>query len=153
MIEPLDPAVPGVAERVAELQRAAYSREADLIGFDGIPTMHESVDDIRSRVDLTWLAVYDDARLVGIVAWTREEDGTIDIDRLAVDPVSFRRGHGRALVEAVLRLPGAARWTVSTGTANAPARRLYESLGFVATGEREVAPGVTATIYSRSLTA
>ena len=38
---------------------------------------------------------------------------------------------------------------VSTGTANFPARQLYEKHGFQAVGEREIAPGVTVALYER----
>ena len=39
--------------------------------------------------------------------------------------------------------------TVSTGTYNFPAFRLYESLGFVPVGDREIANGITVTAFER----
>lgn len=144
MIEPLDLSDDEVAARVIEIQRAAYATEAELIGFDGIPPLHESVDDIR-RADLKWLGCWEDGRLVGIMAWS-VMDGTTDIDRLAVHPDHFRRGHGRALVSSVVD----GTVTVSTGTANHPALRLYESLGFNRIAEGQVAPGVTVTELMRA---
>lgn len=83
MLRPLDLSDPDVADRVVAIQRAAYRVEADLIGFDGIPPLHDTV-------------------------------------------------------------------VVSTGTANAPARALCRSLGFVVTGERAIADGVTVTSYRLS---
>ena len=144
MIRPLDLSDLRVAERVVEIQRAAYRVEAGLIGFDGIPALHESVHDVRAH-DLSWRGAFVGDVIAGIVGW-RVEGGCCDIDRLAVDPGFARRGHGRCLVATLLHHPAV---VVSTGTLNLPARRLYESLGFVACGEREVAAGVTVTRYER----
>ena len=41
VIEPLDLADPATAADVLRVQRAAYRVEAELIGFDGIPPLHE----------------------------------------------------------------------------------------------------------------
>jgi GNAT superfamily N-acetyltransferase len=145
-VQPIDVRDPEVAQRVWQLQRAAYRVEADLIGFDGIPPLHETVDDIVAA-RLTWLGIHDDhGRLIAALAYCLDGE-TCDIDRLFVDPALTRQGYGRRLVEAVLDHP---RVIVSTGTANAPARRLYHSLGFADIGTREIAPGVTVTSSERA---
>jgi ribosomal protein S18 acetylase RimI-like enzyme len=69
------------------------------------------------------------------------------VDRLVVAPWAFRRGHGRALVMALIEREPAGRFLVSTGSRNQPARRLYQSLGFRVVDEREAAPGILATRY------
>jgi len=134
-----------VASRVVALQRAAYRIEADLIGFDGIPPLHEDVAAVRA-LELSWLGCWDDDRLIGLIAWS-EADGVRDIDRVAVDPDQTGRGYGRSLVAALMDHRTV---TVSTGTANAPARSLYESMGFRVIGTDEIAPGVTVTRYCRA---
>ena len=133
-----------VAERVVEIQRAAYQLEADLIGFDGIPPLHETVTDLQHH-QLNWLGAFDDGVLAGVIGWTIAID-VCHIDRVAVHPGFARRGHGRRLVE---HLSDHRTITVSTGTANLPARQLYETLGFIRTGEGEIADGVTITSYRR----
>jgi 8-oxo-dGTP pyrophosphatase MutT (NUDIX family) len=85
---------------------------------------------------------------VGAIAWSFTEDGAVDIDRLFVEPAHGRRGHGAALVDTVLGF--GRRTIVSTGTANAPARALYDARGFAVVGERTVAPDVTVTRYERA---
>ena len=140
VLGPIDLSNDDVAVRVIEIQRASYRVEADLIGFEGIPPMHEDVGDLRS-LDLQWLGSWESGLLVGVIGWSTISD-SCEIDRLAVHPEHFRRGHGRALVSAVMNHPTV---TVSTGTNNAPARRLYESLGFVAVNEHKIGPGVTVT--------
>ncbi|NND02227.1 MAG: GNAT family N-acetyltransferase [Acidimicrobiia bacterium] len=131
-----------VAARVVQLQRAAYAVEAKLIGFDGIPPLHDTVADVQAH-KIVWVGAFQGDNLVGGLGYS--DDGPVrDIDRLFVDPAEARRGIGRALVSSVLDHP---ELHVSTGAANHPARELYESLGFVAAGQREIAVGVTVTSF------
>jgi ribosomal protein S18 acetylase RimI-like enzyme len=77
-----------------------------------------------------------DERTVGFVAWVSQPDtrhGEIDI--LAVEAGSRRLGAGHALAEhaiAAMKDDGAEMVTIGTGgdDFHAPARALYESLGF-----------------------
>ncbi|RVX44383.1 acetyltransferase (GNAT) family protein [Nonomuraea polychroma] len=129
------------------LQKAAYAVEAELIGDDRIPPLHESLEELRAQ-PLRWLgAVDEDGRLVGAVAW--EETGDeVDVNRLVVHPSAVRRGIGRALVKEALVRAGARRVVVATGRDNSPARRLYEGLGFALAGEVEVIPGLWIANYA-----
>lgn len=147
MLRLLDVADHDVAARLLELQHAAYADEAELIGNDSIPPLHETLPELVAQ-PLHWLGAVDGDALVGAVAWSFTADGGVGIDRLFVDPPSSRRGHGAALVDAVLGL--GRRTLVSTGTRNAPARTLYERRGFAVVGTREIAPGFTVTQYERA---
>jgi ribosomal protein S18 acetylase RimI-like enzyme len=131
----LDPARhPPHAERLLELQRSAYAREAALIGFDGIPPLREDLPALLAA-RLRWLGRFDGARLVGALAW--EEHGPeVEIARLVVDPADARRGHAAALIDELeARHPGAPL-AVMTGAANAPALALYRGRGFAVRRER-----------------
>lgn len=125
------------------VQRLAYAVEAEIIGFDGIPALHETLDELRAA-DEVFLGIYDEEGLAGSVSYQLDES-TVDICRLVVHPRAHRRGIATALLDA---LPDGPQ-TVSTGTKNEPALRLYRGRGFVATGEREVAPGVSITDLAR----
>ena len=143
-VEAFDLSNPSDARRVLDIQRRAYRVEAELISFDGIPPLHETLDELIAQ-PLCWLGIRTSGRIVAALGYTLDA-GICDIDRLVVDPKLFGKGYGSALVAALLDHP---RITVSTGTANLPARRLYEKLGFRALGEIEIAPGVTVTRYER----
>ena len=80
-------------------------------------------------------------------------DGVVDIHRLVVDPVFFRRGIARRLVEHLHVTVEARAFIVSTGAANSPARALYERLGYDAVGTEEVGPGLTIAHYRRVVAA
>jgi ribosomal protein S18 acetylase RimI-like enzyme len=146
-LRPVDPRRDApLARELLRLQHAAYAVEAALIGDDRIPTLTETVEELRAA-PLTWLAAYGDGVLLGAVAWTGDPAG-VDIDRLVVDPAAHRRGVGTALVRAVLADAAGRAVTVSTGRANAPARTLYERLGFRRTADTEVVPGLWVTGYA-----
>jgi GNAT superfamily N-acetyltransferase len=135
------------APQLLELQHQAYAVEAELIGDDRIPPLHETESDLVSA-GLEWLACVDEnQQITGAVGYVIEDD-VIDLDRLMVSPAHHRRGLGRALVREVVSL--APRTVVATGRDNAPARALYESLGFVHQSDVEPIPGLWISRYSRS---
>jgi GNAT superfamily N-acetyltransferase len=150
MIQParLDLRDAATVQELWELQRQAYAVEAELIGYDGIPPLHESPDQLRSCGE-SFLGLYQDGRLTGAVAWRRLDDATLDICRLVVHPPAHRSGIATSLLDALDALEPADRTIVSTGTGNIPALTLYRRRGFVPTADREIAPGVTVTLLER----
>jgi ribosomal protein S18 acetylase RimI-like enzyme len=76
------------------------------------------------------------------------QDGVLDLHRLVVDPSCAQRGLGRALVQHLLDAHPDRPAVVSTGRDNAPARRLYEGLGFAEVGTVEVLPGLQVVRYA-----
>ena len=142
-----------VAAEIMRVQQAAYRAEADLIGFDGIPPLHETAEDVAA-LELTLLGVRDDsARLVGLIGYRRTGEA-VDIDRLAVDPDHHHRGIGTSLLEDLHRREATATaFDVSTGTANVPAIRLYQRLGYLTTGTEDLSEGITVERLRRGRTA
>lgn len=129
------------AEKILAVQRSAYAVEAELIGDDRIPLLHESVDDLCAA-QVHWLVARDLDEILGAAAWSGSK-----IDRLVVAPHAHRQGIGRALVEVMLNSIAGQQLRVATGRDNGPARRLYESLGFAHTENQEVLPGLWLARY------
>lgn len=144
-VEVLDISDRATATQLWEVQRAAYAIEADLIGFGGIPPLHESLDELISK-PLHWHGIRDGSGAVVAALGFTEDEGVIDIDRLFVSPGSFRNGNARALLSA---LALDRQITVSTARDNQPATRLYESLGFVRTREQEIVAGLIIVHFKR----
>ncbi len=144
MIKQINHANKQVAQAIQSIQRPAYRMEAELMGFDGIPQLAETVEEIQQS-DETFIG-FQDEFLKGFLSFKKEEK-VVDIYRLVVDPLYFRRGIARRLLEHLLEQNDSVEVTVSTGTANMPARRLYQSFGFQEEETFEVAPGVTCTQY------
>jgi len=143
-IQWLDPIDRPTTERLVRLPRAAYRVEANLIGFQGIPQLHATADQLLTA-GLTWIGAKIDGGVVAALAY-RVEGEVCSIDRLVVDPGWFRRGLGSALV-ASLREHDLI--TVSTGTANLPACRLHEQLGSERAYDELIALGVSVTHFTR----
>ena len=79
--------------------------------------------------------------VVGSVGVERLPDGRAELHRLYLDATLRGRGVGRALVETVLewcRRDGVHQLVLWSDTRFDRAHRLYERMGFVQTGEREV---------------
>lgn len=151
IVRSVDPAVDAtMAGQLWAVQRAAYAVEAELIGDDRIPTLHEHVDDLR-RAPLNWLAALDGTDVLGAVAWL-VADQAVDIDRLVVAPHAHRRGVGSRLIREVIEHAQGRPIAVSTGSANLPARTFYERLGFERVADREALPGLWVTAYCRAAT-
>ncbi|MBT2403336.1 MULTISPECIES: GNAT family N-acetyltransferase [unclassified Streptomyces] len=149
LVRPLDLTDDTTAAAVHRIGRAAYAVEAELIGFDGIPALHESLAEMRAR-PLSWLgAVSEGGEIAGFLAWEEEPDRTICVDRLCVAPVWFRRGVASLLLRHLLTevLPDRAV-TVTTGAANAPAVTLYERLGFTRGADFSPAPGLRMASFT-----
>ena len=87
----LDLSDPGTLRRLWDLQRASYAVEAELIGFGGIPALHESLEELRDCGE-SFLGLDDETGLAGAVSWVRLQDGTLDICRLWCTPA--RTGGG-----------------------------------------------------------
>lgn len=138
-------AEPEKAERLLLVQRAAYAAETERMGVDGLPPLHETVDELLEAGHQRWLGRFEGLTLIGGLAW--EEDGAagVDLRRLVVAPAAWRRGHATALLDAFDELVGPRAVSVSTGSANTPALALYARRGFRVVGEDEIAPGLRLT--------
>ncbi|MFF9363544.1 GNAT family N-acetyltransferase [Streptomyces griseoluteus] len=144
----LDLSDPDTLRQLWNLQRASYAVEARLINFDGIPALHETLEQLRAS-DESFLGIRDGLQLVGAVAWIRLPNDALDICRLVVHPVAHRRGVATALLDALDSIEPAELTVVSTGTSNLPAVELYRRRGFMPVGKRQIAPGVTVTLLER----
>ncbi|MFF0219731.1 GNAT family N-acetyltransferase [Streptomyces vinaceus] len=144
LLRELDLTDDATAASVHAVGRRAYAVEADLIGFSEIPTLRETLQELRAQ-PLRWAgALTDDGELAAFVAWQQPApDDDVDVHRVCVDPARFREGLASKLFAHLL-----AAWTpsvdvlVSTGADNLPAVALYERLGFSRVGTSHPAPGL-----------
>lgn len=136
-----------VAKKIQQIQQQAYRIEAEMMGFYGIPQLHETVLEIQDSTEI--FIGLNEEQLQGVISY-RIEEGLVDIHRLVVAPCYFRKGVAKRLVEYVLRNYRGYEFTVSTGTANKPAIALYKTFGFQEQRLIEVAPGIHCTQFSLS---
>ncbi|WP_110940922.1 GNAT family N-acetyltransferase [Geosporobacter subterraneus] len=90
-------------------------------------------------------------RLVGIISYKVEND-VLDMHRVAVHPLYFRRGIAEKLIHYIEednnRLTKA---IVATGRGNKPAENLYLKNGYHKTKDLEIAKGVYITKFEKNL--
>ncbi len=138
------------ATQILELQRLSYRVEADLIGSDLIPGLHENLEQLQNS-DETFYGFFEAQILWGAISFKLEHH-TLDIHRLVVHPNHFRQGIARSLLEFVLKPElKAKRCIVQTGVLNSPAIGLYQKLGFVELEQREVIPGLWVCVLEKML--
>ena len=147
MIQELDHRSESTAKAIQRIQRPAYLVEAEMMGFQGIPQLKESTLEIRNSGEV-FVGCLDEDRLLGFISY-KKETNTIDIYRLVVDPEHFRKGVGRKLLAFLLEKYKGLDFVVSTGKANVPAKKLYESFGFIQMEDFEVAPGIFCTALEK----
>lgn len=138
------------AAELLALQKRAYRQEADLIGSDQIPPLHETLEALQQSTE-TFYGYILDGQLAGAISYKREGD-LLDIYRMMVHPDYVRRGIARAMLHFVeVCEPDIKRIIVSTGSLNVPARALYERAGFTATAEEEIIPHLWITHFEKTL--
>jgi diamine N-acetyltransferase len=91
---------------------------------------------------VTAACIYDDEEMVGFAMYGREEDdhSLFWIDRLMIAEGQRGKGYGRTALLMILdeaKKKGFSRIGLSTSPVNLKAIKLYEQVGFIATGEMD----------------
>lgn len=147
MISELDVKNKETAKKILDIQIPAYKVEAEIINFDGIPQLKDTVETII-KSDETYLGYMIDDVLVGFISYTYNQ-GLFHICRLVVDPNHFRKGIAKSLLGYLIKnVIKGFKATVSTGAKNFPAKNLYKMYGFYEAKDIEVAPNVFITLLS-----
>ena len=125
MIEPMNAShVP----QIAQLEKRCFSD----------PWSEKSIASELENPLSVWLVAVDGGQLIGYVG-SQTVLGETDMMNLAVAPEARRQGTGRALVLALvdaLTEKGSHSLMLEVRVSNAPAQKLYESLGFSQVGRR-----------------
>lgn len=131
-----------MAREVLNVQIPAYEVEAELIQFDGIPQLFDTVELLASCGE-SFLGFFSEGVLQGVLSYCKNEDEW-EICRLVVHPACFKKGIATALLEFFLQeVVGKGELVkVNTGAANIPAITIYKKFGFSEIDHLEVAPGV-----------
>jgi ribosomal protein S18 acetylase RimI-like enzyme len=115
-----------VAAEILEVQIAAYSVEAEIIGYFDLPPLQNTVEMLQKSGE-TFYGYFAGDRLGGVISF-KAENGVIDIHRLFVHPDHFKKGIAQCLMDFVT--DGVSELTVSTASKNTPAINFYKKNGF-----------------------
>jgi len=129
-----------VVQEIMSVQKAAYSQEAELIGFSGIPALADTPSAIQDS-DEMFFGFRIKGRIVGVVS-VQGDDDTLDICRMVIHPDYHRRGVASQLLRFVVQREQAGRRIrVSTAVKNKPALSLYGKSGFTPVSRRRSKDG------------
>lgn len=152
-------AVPADAAEILTLQRSCWVTEAQLNDALDIPPLVETLDDVRTSLNVwTTVVIRAGERLVGSVRGRLVDEPdrpvpTWEIGRLMVVQDLQGRGLGRELLDlAESMAPGAARrLELNTGARSAANIKLYRKAGYrMAADGIEAPPGVVRLVKDRS---
>ncbi|MFF0830385.1 GNAT family N-acetyltransferase [Brevibacillus sp. NPDC003359] len=148
MIMRLDLQDEQTVQKLWSMQQRAYRVEAEIIGTEDIPPLQESVEQLRTCEE-TFYGYIVEGELAGAVSFLIEGE-TLDIHRMIVDPVHFRKGIASQLLASVHE-HGSSKIVVATGSLNEPAVRLYGRHGFTLTDQKEIKPGLWLSFFEKNI--
>ncbi|MED1783361.1 GNAT family N-acetyltransferase [Brevibacillus fortis] len=148
MIMRLDLQDEQTVQKLWSMQQRAYRVEAELIGTEDIPPLQESVEQLRTCGE-TFYGYIVEGELAGAVSFLIEGE-TLDIHRMIVDPIHFRKGIASQLLASVHE-HGCSKIVVATGSLNEPAVRLYGRHGFILTDQKEIKPGLWLSFFEKTI--
>ncbi len=118
-----------IAQKMHCVFQVSYAVEAKLLGAEEFfPPLKRTVADLQ-KSDTQFYGYWKQHSLAAVIELKKEPTST-HVQSLIVDPLYFRQGIGRKLLEFAERIASGVI-TVETGLANAPACALYENFGFV----------------------
>ncbi|ANE45124.1 hypothetical protein SY83_00840 [Paenibacillus swuensis] len=133
--------------RLWYLQHASYKVEAQLIGFDAIPPLMDTLETLRECGE-QFIGYEREGELAGALAYSEAGD-VATLCRMMVHPEHFRQGIAGQLIKAFEERTDCSVLEVSTGALNEPAIQLYRKYEYSEVGSREVAPDVWITLFSK----
>ena len=137
-----------VAKCVLELQLVSYKIEADIIGFQEIPPLKDTIDSLK-RCGEIFYGYYMNDVLAGIISYKIIET-VLDIHRVAVHPLFFRKGIASKLIDFIEELGiNIIKVIVCTGKDNLPAVTFYLSKGYKSIKDFEISKGIYITEFEK----
>jgi ribosomal protein S18 acetylase RimI-like enzyme len=131
------------AAAILALQKAAFTGEAALYDDPNIPPLTQTLDSLEADFSrYTFLKAILDGRIVGSVR-ADEQDGTVYIGRLIVDPACQNRGIGRRLMaEIESAFSHVDRCELFTGHLSERNLYFYKKLGYAEFKREQIHPGL-----------
>lgn len=149
MIKKMDITHHEIAKEVLNIQIPSYKMEAEIIGYEDIPPLRDTVKSLQQCGE-TFYGYYLKGKLCGVIS-IKKANCVIDIHRLMVHPTHFRKGIAKRLLDFVKSNEEFASIIVSTGTKNAPAVAFYLKNGFLKIGEKRITEQLSLSFFEKKL--
>lgn len=149
MIKQFDIRIQKNAEKLLEIQIPSYKKEAEIIGYDDIPPLKDTVNTLKQCGE-SFFGYYINEELCAAIS-VKVIDNEIDIHRLIVHPNHFRKGIAQKMLTFIEGQFDTKSIKVATGSKNMPAVTLYKKNGFQVTKEVQVNEHLSLTCFEKKL--
>jgi len=148
VIEKLDLKNVQTVKYIIELQKISYKIEAEIIGFDDIPPLKDTIERLQGCDEIFYGYKIGDS-LAGIISYKVIEDA-LDIHRIAIHPSFFRKGIANKMINFVEELESNVKKViVCTGKENLPAVNLYLKNGYKKKKDIQIRSDVYITEFEK----
>lgn len=137
------------AKDLLTIQIPSYKVEAEIIGYDDIPPLKDTVNTLKQCGE-TFFGYYIKEELCAAIS-VKVIDNEVDIHRLIVHPDHFRKGIAQKLLTFIEGQFDTMTITVATGSKNSPAVTLYMKNGFRITKEVQVNQYLSLTYFEKKI--
>lgn len=149
MIKEIDISSESTAQQVLEIQTSAYKIEAEIIGSYKIPPLRDTVNTLQKSEE-TFFGWYLEKELTGVISVKTESD-TIDIHRLIVHPIHFRKGIAQKMLHHMETNIPCKILLAATASKNTPAINFYMKNGFKIVKLEETDELISITHFKKKL--
>ncbi len=139
-----------IIHEILNIQKEAYSKEAEIINYKKIPNLFDTEKKIQNSEE-TFLGYYRAELLLGFLSY-KILSKTLDIHRLAVNPLFFRQGIAVKLLRYLEEtLKDVKEIVVRTGKGNYPAINLYSKTGFKKKKEIKIDDSLSLILFRKEI--
>ncbi|MEH6772073.1 N-acetyltransferase [Maribacter arcticus] len=149
MIEKLENSELEVSKKIRSIFQVSYKIEAKLLNTIDFPPLKRPLEDYL-KSDTEFFGYSKNGELAGIIEIDHTNNYT-HIRSLVVNPIFFRQGIARNLMEFTLKTFDANLFVVETGLENEPASKLYEKYGFIEVKQWDTNHGVRKVKFEKRI--
>ncbi len=129
-----------VSNQIHSVFQLSYAVEAKLLNATDFPPLKRPLENYL-KSDTMFFGYIENKELAGVIEIEHNNNCT-DINSLVVNPMFFRRGIARKLLEFVFDTFDSTLFIVETGLENGPATQLYTKLGFKEVNQYDTDHGI-----------
>ena len=138
-----------VSNQIHSVFQLSYAVEAKLLNATDFPPLKRPLESYL-KSDTIFFGYIENKELAGVIEIEHNKNCT-DINSLVVNPMFFRRGIARKLLEFVFNTFDSKLFIVETGLENGPATELYKKLGFKEVNQYDTDHGIRKIKFERRI--
>lgn len=149
MIEQLQNNKIEISNQIQSIFQLSYRIEAKLLNATDFPPLKRPLESYLKSENI-FFGYFDNKILAGVIEIEQNNNCT-GISSLVVNPLFFRRGIARKLLEFIFIKFDSKFFIVEMGVNNQPATELYKKLGFKEVKQRDTDFGIRKALFERRI--